>query len=38
VNSEACLPSAGKSNKERLKEMLDVCGFALIVMTSEDES
>jgi predicted nucleotide-binding protein len=33
-NSE---PSAGKSNKERLEEMLDASGFALIVMTGEDE-
>lgn len=30
-------PSAGKSNKERLQEMLDASGFALIVMTGEDE-
>lgn len=32
------LPSAGKSNKERIKEMLEVCSFALIVMTAEDET
>jgi predicted nucleotide-binding protein with TIR-like domain len=32
------IPPAGKSNKERLKEMLDACGFALIVMTGEDEA
>lgn len=31
-------PSAGKSNKERLQEMLDASGFALIVMTGEDEA
>jgi predicted nucleotide-binding protein len=31
------LPVAGISNKERLSEMLDNCGFALLVMTGEDE-
>jgi predicted nucleotide-binding protein len=31
-------PAAGKSNKERLQEMLDASGFALIVMTGEDEA
>lgn len=31
------IPVAGISNKERLSEMLDQCGFALLVMTGEDE-
>jgi predicted nucleotide-binding protein len=31
------VPVAGISNKERLDEMLDQCGFALLVMTGEDE-
>jgi predicted nucleotide-binding protein len=31
-------PSAGKSNKERLQEMLETSDFALIVMTGEDET
>ena len=31
-------PAAGKSNKERLLEMLDSSGFALIIMTAEDET
>ena len=31
-------PSAGKSTKERLQEMLVSSGFALIVMTGEDEA
>jgi hypothetical protein len=30
--------SAGKSTKERLQEMLSASGFALIVMTGEDEA
>jgi predicted nucleotide-binding protein len=30
-------PSAGKSTVERLNEMLDNAGFALLVMTGEDE-
>ena len=30
-------PPAGKSNKERLQEMLVTSGFALVVMTGEDE-
>lgn len=34
-NSE---PAAGKSNKERLEEMLELSGFALIVMTGEDHA
>ena len=28
---------AGKTNKERLKEMLEVCGMAFLIMTGEDE-
>jgi predicted nucleotide-binding protein len=31
-------PAAGKSNKERLLEMLRTSGFALIVMTGEEET
>ncbi len=31
-------PSAGKSTKERLQEMLRASGFAFIVMTGEDEA
>jgi predicted nucleotide-binding protein len=31
-------PAAGKSTKERLEEMLDASGFALIIMTAEDEA
>ena len=31
-------PSAGKSNKERLEEMLNSSGFAIIIMTAEDET
>jgi len=31
-------PSAGKSTKERLQEMLSASGFALIVMTGEDKA
>lgn len=31
-------PSAGKSYKERILEMLNASGFALIVMTAEDET
>jgi predicted nucleotide-binding protein len=31
-------PSAGKSTKERLEEMLNASSFALIVMTGEDET
>jgi predicted nucleotide-binding protein len=31
-------PPAGKSTKERLQEMLATTGFALIVMTGEDEA
>ena len=31
-------PPAGKSTKERLEEMLRASGFALIVMTGEDEA
>lgn len=31
-------PAAGKSTKERLEEMLVASGFALIVMTGEDET
>lgn len=30
-------PVAGRSNKERLLEMLDTCCFAFLVMTGEDE-
>jgi len=31
-------PAAGKSNKERLQEMLSSSDFALIIMTAEDET
>jgi len=31
------VPVAGRSNKERLLEMLDRCTFAFLVMTAEDE-
>jgi predicted nucleotide-binding protein len=30
------IPSAGVGTKERLREMLDRCGFALLVLTGED--
>ncbi len=30
-------PPAGRSNKERILELLDMCPFAFIVMTAEDE-
>ena len=32
------VPTAGKSTKERLLEMLDTCPFAFLVMTAEDET
>ena len=31
------VPPAGKTNKERLKEMLEVCCMAFLIMTGEDE-
>jgi predicted nucleotide-binding protein len=31
-------PVAGRSNKERLLELLDTCTFAFLVMTAEDET